>query len=71
MLFRSGMQLRMLAAAGGDPARIRVYTPEEAESLGDQIGPKVVERVWEYCSIAAEARPSRPPAQTVIERAIS
>ena len=53
----AGMQLRMLAASGGDPARIRFYSREEAESLGDQIGPKVVERVWEYCSIAAEARP--------------
>jgi L-fuculose-phosphate aldolase len=53
----AGMQLRMLAAAGGDPARIRVYTREEAESLGDQIGPKVVERVWEYCAAAAEQRP--------------
>jgi len=52
----AGMQLRMLAAAGGDPARIRVYTREEAEGLGDQIGPKVVERVWEYCAIAAEER---------------
>ncbi|TMG73260.1 MAG: class II aldolase/adducin family protein [Betaproteobacteria bacterium] len=53
----AGMQLRMLAAAGGDPARIRVYTREEAESMGDQVGPRVVERAWEYYSIAAEARP--------------
>ena len=53
----AGMQLRMLAAAGGDPARIRVYGREEAESLGDQISPRVVERAWEYYSIAAEARP--------------
>jgi L-fuculose-phosphate aldolase len=53
----AGMQLRMLAAAGGDPARIRVYSREEAESLGDQISPRVVERAWEYYSIAAEARP--------------
>ena len=53
----AGMQLRMLAAAGGDPARIRVYTREEAESLSDQISPRVVERAWEYYSIAAEARP--------------
>src|SRR6266705_3375204 len=42
----AGMQLRMLASAGGDPARIRVYTREEAESMGDQIGQRVVERVW-------------------------
>ena len=52
----AGMQLRMLAAAGGDSARIRVYTREEAESLGDQIGPKVVERAWEYYAIAAGER---------------
>src|SRR5712691_2231406 len=52
----AGVQLRMLAAAGGDPARIRVYSREEAEGLGDQIGPKVVERAWEYYAIAAEAR---------------
>jgi ribulose-5-phosphate 4-epimerase/fuculose-1-phosphate aldolase len=53
----AGLQLRMLAAAGGDPARIRVYSREEAESLSDQIGPRVVERAWEYYSSAAEARP--------------
>ncbi len=53
----AGMQLRMLAAAGGDPARIRVYTREEAESMSDQISPRVVERAWEYYSIATEGRP--------------
>jgi ribulose-5-phosphate 4-epimerase/fuculose-1-phosphate aldolase len=53
----AGMQLRMLAAAGGDPARIRVYTREEAESLSDQISLRVVERAWEYYSIAAQAKP--------------
>jgi L-fuculose-phosphate aldolase len=53
----AGMQLRMLAAAGGDPARIRVYTREEAEGLSDQISLRVVERAWEYYSSAAEARP--------------
>src|SRR3989442_336577 len=52
----AGMQLRMLAAAGGDPARIRVYTREEAESMGDQVGPRVVERAWEYYSLSAEER---------------
>ncbi|MGH8648471.1 MAG: class II aldolase/adducin family protein, partial [Burkholderiales bacterium] len=36
----AGLQLRMLAAAGGDAARIRVYSREEAESLGDQLSPK-------------------------------
>jgi hypothetical protein len=47
----------MLAAAGGDASRIRVYTREEAEALGDQLGPRVVERAWEYYAIAAEAKP--------------
>jgi L-fuculose-phosphate aldolase len=53
----AGFQLRMLAAAGGDASRIRVYTREEAEALGDQLGPRVVERAWEYYAIAAEAKP--------------
>jgi len=53
----AGMQLRMPASTGGDPARIRVYSREEAESLSDQISPRVVERAWEYYSIAVEASP--------------
>ena len=53
----AGMQLRMLAATGGDPARIRVYTREEAESVSDQISPRVVERAWEYYSLAAKQKP--------------
>jgi L-fuculose-phosphate aldolase len=53
----AGLQLRMLAAAGGDPSRMRVYTREEAEALSDQLGARVVARAWEYYSIAAEARP--------------
>jgi L-fuculose-phosphate aldolase len=52
----AGMQLRMLAAAGGDPARIREFTREEAEGLSDQIGPRVVERAWEYYALAAGER---------------
>ena len=51
------MQLRMLAAAGGDAARVRVYSREEAESVSDQISPRVVERAWEYYSLAAEQTP--------------
>jgi L-fuculose-phosphate aldolase len=51
------LQLRMLAAAGGDAARMRVYTREEAQGLSDQLGARVVERAWEYYSIAAEAKP--------------
>ena len=53
----SGLQLRMLAAAGGDPARLRVYTREEAEALSDQISPRIVERAWEYYAAVAGKRP--------------
>jgi ribulose-5-phosphate 4-epimerase/fuculose-1-phosphate aldolase len=53
----AGLQLRMLASAGGDAARLRVYTREEAESLTDQISPRVVERAWEYYAAAAKKKP--------------
>src|SRR5205809_766863 len=53
----AGIQLRMLAAAGGDAARLRAYTREEAGSVSDQISPRVVERAWEYYALAAEQRP--------------
>jgi ribulose-5-phosphate 4-epimerase/fuculose-1-phosphate aldolase len=42
------LQLRMLAAAGGDARRIRAFTREEAERLSDQLGTPIVERAWEY-----------------------
>ena len=51
------LQLDMLAAAGGDASRIRAYTREEAESVGDQISPRVVARAWEYYAAVAERRP--------------
>jgi L-fuculose-phosphate aldolase len=51
------LQLDMLASAGGDASRIRAYTREEAESVGDQIGPRVVERAWEYYAAVARKRP--------------
>jgi L-fuculose-phosphate aldolase len=51
------LQLDMLAAVGGDASRIRAYTREEAESVGDQIGPRVVERAWEYYAAVARKRP--------------
>jgi len=51
------MQLRMLAAAGGDAARLRAYSREEAASVSDQISPRVVERAWEYYALAAEQKP--------------
>lgn len=53
----AALQLRMLAAAGGDPARIRDYSPEEAERLRDQLGAPIVERAWEYYAAVAQARP--------------
>ena len=51
------LQLDMLAAAGGDASRIRAYSREEAESVGDQISPRVVERAWEYYAAVAAKRP--------------
>ena len=53
----SRLQLDMLAAAGGDASRLRVYTPEEAGSVSDQISPRVVARAWEYYAAAAQKRP--------------
>lgn len=53
----AGMQLRMLAAAGGEAKRLREYTREEAESVGDQLSPRVVARAWEYYVAAAGQRP--------------
>ena len=52
----AALQLRMLAAAGGDAARIREYSREEAERLRDQIGAPIVERAWEYYAWVAEKR---------------
>jgi len=46
----AALQLRMLAAAGGDAARIRVFTREEALRVSDQLGPRIVERAWDYFS---------------------
>jgi ribulose-5-phosphate 4-epimerase/fuculose-1-phosphate aldolase len=53
----SRLQLDMLAASGGDASRIRAYSREEAESVGDQISPRVVERAWEYYAGVARKRP--------------
>jgi L-fuculose-phosphate aldolase len=51
------LQLRMLAAAGGDATRIRVFTREEAERVSDQLSPGIVERTWEYYAALAAQRP--------------
>ena len=42
------LQLRMLTAVGGDAARMRTYTHEEAERVRDQIDTGPVARAWEY-----------------------
>jgi ribulose-5-phosphate 4-epimerase/fuculose-1-phosphate aldolase len=51
------LNLRMLAAAGGDGSRIRAYTKEEADLVGDQLSGNPLARAWEYFSTAAELRP--------------
>jgi ribulose-5-phosphate 4-epimerase/fuculose-1-phosphate aldolase len=51
------LQLRMLAAAGGDASKLRVLTAEEAAPLADQIGPNVGKRAWEYFAAVAESLP--------------
>jgi L-fuculose-phosphate aldolase len=53
----ANLQLRMLSAAGGDAGRLRVYTSEEAEPLGDQIEERVARRAWEYYAAVAQSRP--------------
>jgi len=53
----AALQLRMLAAAGGDAAKLRVYTREEAESLRDQVTGNVARRAWEYFAAVADATP--------------
>ena len=53
----ASMQLRMLAAAGGDAARMRAYTREEAEGLRDQVTGSVAKRAWEYFAALAESLP--------------
>ena len=49
----AALQLRMLAAAGGDAARLRSYTREQAERLSDQLSAPIVERAWEYYAALA------------------
>ena len=53
----AALQLKMLAAAGGDASRIRAYTPDEAERLRDQLGAPIVERAWDYYAAVAQVRP--------------
>jgi ribulose-5-phosphate 4-epimerase/fuculose-1-phosphate aldolase len=51
----AALQLRMLAATGGDATRIREFTREEAESLRDQVTGSVGRRAWEYFAAVAAA----------------
>ena len=52
------LQLRMLAAVGGNAAKIRAFTREEAELVRDQTGPGAASgRAWEYYAAVAAARP--------------
>lgn len=53
----ASMQLRMLAAAGGDASRLRAFTREEAEGLRDQVTGSVAKRAWEYFAALAESLP--------------
>ena len=53
----AALQLRMLAAAGGDAKRLRAFTTEEAAPLKDQIEGSVARRAWEYFAAVAEATP--------------
>jgi ribulose-5-phosphate 4-epimerase/fuculose-1-phosphate aldolase len=53
----AALQLRMLAAAGGDGSRLRAFTREEAEPLKDQIGANVSKRAWEYLVAVALENP--------------
>jgi ribulose-5-phosphate 4-epimerase/fuculose-1-phosphate aldolase len=49
------LQLQALAAAGGDPERLRYFTPEEAARVREQIdNPGPLDRAWEYYSALTE-----------------
>ena len=53
----AALQLRMLAAAGGDASKLRIYSRDEAEALRDQVTGNVAKRAWEYFAAVAEATP--------------
>jgi L-fuculose-phosphate aldolase len=53
----ASLQLRMLAAAGGNASRIRTFTREEAEGLRDQVTGSVAKRAWEYFAALADSLP--------------
>ena len=51
------LQLRMLAAAGGDATKVRALSAEEAAPLADQIGPNVAKRAWKYFAAVTDSLP--------------
>ena len=53
------LQMRMLAAAGGNASKIRTFTHDEAVLARDQTGPNVAarDRAWEYYAAVAAVRP--------------
>jgi ribulose-5-phosphate 4-epimerase/fuculose-1-phosphate aldolase len=53
----AALQLRMLSAAGGDASRLRVFSPEEAAPLADQIAGSVAGRAWDYFAAVAARNP--------------
>ena len=53
----AALQLRMLAAAGGDASRLRVLSAEEAAPLADQIAGSVARRAWDYFAAVAARNP--------------
>ncbi len=53
----AALQLRMLAAAGGDAGKIREFSREDAEALRDQITGSVAKRAWEYFAAVALENP--------------
>jgi ribulose-5-phosphate 4-epimerase/fuculose-1-phosphate aldolase len=52
----AALQLAMLAASGGDAARLRAYTGEEAERFVDQLAAPMLERAWEYYAAKADGK---------------
>lgn len=53
----AALQLRMLAATGGNASKLRTFTAEEAGPLKDQITGNVSQRAWEYFAAVADATP--------------
>ncbi len=53
----ASLQLRMLAAAGGNAGKIREFPREDAEALRDQITGSVAKRAWEYFAAVALENP--------------